>query len=276
METKTMAVADAIEAQLNYLVPTDETPYSYTYDPPPGVPARSGVSEPHTVTVRNGRAIAAELSLDREGFLLARQATEVADFYDEAEVKRVYYPEVERLAKAATGAAEIVIFDHTVRNTAPQKQTGRRVRAPAGRVHNDYTEASAPQRVRDLLAPEAAEARLKRRYVEINVWRPITGPVKTSPLAVCDARTVEAQDLVTSELRYPDRIGETYAVTYNPRHRWFYFPDMQADEALFIKCFDSARDGRARISVHTAFDDPTTAPNAPPRESIEVRMFAFF
>jgi hypothetical protein len=276
METKTMAVADAIEAQLNYLVPTDETPYSYTYDPPPGVPARSGVSEPHTVTVRNGRAIAAELSLDREGFLLARQATEVADFYDEAEVKRVYYPEVERLAKAVTGAAEIVIFDHTVRNTAPEKQTGRRVRGPAGRVHNDYTEASAPQRVRDLLAPEAAEARLKRRYVEINVWRPITGPVKTSPLAVCDARTVEPQDLVTSELRYPDRIGETYAVTYNPRHRWFYFPDMQADEALFIKCFDSARDGRARISLHTAFDDPTTAPNAPPRESIEVRMFAFF
>jgi hypothetical protein len=276
METKTMAVADAIEAQLDYLVPTDETPYSYTYDPPPGVPARSGVSEPHTVTVRNGRAIAAELSLDREGFLLARQATEVADFYDEAEVKRVYYPEVERLAKAVTGAAEIVIFDHTVRNTAPEKQTGRRVRGPAGRVHNDYTEASAPQRVRDLLAPEAAEARLKRRYVEINVWRPITGPVKTSPLAVCDARTVEPHDLVTSELRYPDRIGETYAVTYNPRHRWFYFPDMQADEALFIKCFDSARDGRARISVHTAFDDPTTAPNAPPRESIEVRMFAFF
>jgi hypothetical protein len=228
------------------------------------------------VTVRNGRAIAAELSLDREGFLLARQATEVADFYDEAEVKRVYYPEVERLAKAVTGAAEIVIFDHTVRNTAPEKQTGRRVRGPAGRVHNDYTEASAPQRVRDLLAPEAAEARLKRRYVEINVWRPITGPVNTSPLAVCDARTVEPHDLVTSELRYPDRIGETYAVTYNPRHRWFYFPDMQADEALFIKCFDSARDGRARISVHTAFDDPTTAPNAPPRESIEVRMFAFF
>jgi hypothetical protein len=276
MEAKTTAVADAIEAQLNYLAPTDATPYSYTYDPPPSVPARSGVSEPHSVTVRNGRAIAAELSLDREGFLLARQATEVADFYDEAEVKRVYYPEVERLAKAVTGAAEIVIFDHTVRNTAPEKQTGRRVRGPAGRVHNDYTEASAPQRVRDLLAPEAAEARLKRRYVEINVWRPITGPVKTSPLAVCDARTVEPHDLVTSELRYPDRIGETYAVTYNPRHRWFYFPAMQADEALFIKCFDSARDGRARISVHTAFDDPTTAPNAPPRESIEVRMFAFF
>ena len=276
MDGKTMTVAETIEAQLNYLVPTDQTPYSYTYDPPPGIPARSGESEPRTVTIRNGRAIADQLSLDREGFLLHRHVTEVADFYDPDEVRRVYYPEVERLAKAVTGAAEIVIFDHTVRNTAPEKQIGRRVRGPAGRVHNDYTEASAPQRVRDLLAPEAAKARLQRRYVEINLWRPITGPVKASPLAVCDARTVEAKDLVTSELRYPDRIGETYAVTYNPRHRWFYFPDMQADEALFIKCFDSARDGRARISVHTAFDDPTTPPNAPPRESIEVRMFAFF
>ena len=276
MDGNRITAAEVIEAQLNYLRPSDETPYTYAYDPPPGVPARIGESEPHTVRIRNGRAIADQLSLDREGFLLRRHATEVADFYDADEVRRVYYPEVERLAKAATGAAEIVIFDHTVRNTAPEKQIGRRVRGPAGRVHNDYTEASAPQRVRDLLSPEAAEARLKRRYVEINLWRPIAGPVKSSPLAVCDARTVEAADLVTSELRYPDRIGETYAVTYNPRHRWFYFPDMHTDEALFIKCFDSAKDGRARISVHTAFDDPTTAPDAPPRESIEVRTFAFF
>jgi len=276
MDGKTTTVAAAIEAPLNYLAPTDETPYSYTYDPPPGVPARTGEIARHTVTIRNGRAIAGQLSLDREGFVLHREASAVVDFYDPDEVRRVYYPEVERLAKAVTGAGHIVIFDHTVRNTAPERQIGRRVRGPAGRVHNDYTEASAPQRVRDLLAPEAAAARLARRYVEINVWRPISGPVKTAPLAVCDAGTVEAKDLVTSELRYPDRVGETYAVTYNPRHRWFYFPDMQADEALVIKCFDSAKDGRARLAVHTAFDDPTTPPDAPPRESIEVRMFAFY
>jgi hypothetical protein len=276
MDGKTSSIAEVIEAQLNYLRPGDEAPYSYAYDPPAGVPPRFGGIEPHTVPIRNGRVIADLLSLDREGFQLCRHVTDVVDFYDADEVRRVYYPEVEQLAKEVTGAAEIVIFDHTVRNTTPEKQSGRRVRAPAGRVHNDYTEASAPQRVRDLLSPKAADARLKRRYVEINLWRPISGPVKSSPLAVCDARTVEARDLVTSELRYPDRIGETYAVTYNSRHRWFYFPDMQADEALFIKCFDSAKDGRARISVHTAFDDPTTPPNAPPRESIEVRMFAFF
>lgn len=276
MERRTQTLAETVEAPLNYLAPTEETPYSYTYDPPPGIPARVGDVDRRVVTIRNGRPIAGRLSLDREGFLLRRQPVPALDFLSDVEVRQVYYPEVEQLVREVTGAAAVVIFDHTVRNTAPEKQFGRRVRGPAGRVHNDYTEGSAPQRVRDLLDPATAAARLARRYVELNVWRPIAGPVKASPLALCDARTVEAKDLVTSELRYPDRIGETYAVTYNPRHRWFYFPDMQVDEALIIKCFDSAKDGRARISVHTAFDDPTTPPDAPARESIEVRTFAFF
>lgn len=267
---------ETIEAPLTYLVPTGEPLFAYNYEPPPGMPLRSGRYEPQRVTVRNGRAIAGELSLDREGFVLLRSPSAVADFYDPDEVKRVYFPEVERLLKQATGAEKVVIFDHTVRNTAPEKQSGRAVRGAASRVHNDYTEASAPQRVRDLLPPAEAEARLRRRYAEINVWRPIRGPVESTPLALCDARTVDPADLVRSELRYPDRTGEIYAVTYSPRHRWFYFPRMRADEAVLIKCFDSARDGRARISIHTAFDDPTTPADAAPRESIEVRAFLFF
>ncbi len=267
---------ETIEAPLTYLVPTGEPLFAYNYEPPPGMPLRSGRYEPQRVTVRNGRAIAGELSLDREGFVLLRSPSAVADFYDPDEVKRVYFPEVERLLKQATGAEKVVIFDHTVRNTAPEKQSGRAVRGAASRVHNDYTEASAPQRLRDLLPPAEAEARLRRRYAEINVWRPIRGPVESTPLALCDARTVDPADLVRSELRYPDRTGEIYAVTYSPRHRWFYFPRMRADEAVLIKCFDSARDGRARISIHTAFDDPTTPADAAPRESIEVRAFLFF
>jgi hypothetical protein len=130
--------------------------------------------------------------------------------------------------------------------------------------------------VRDLLDPAEAEARLQRRYLEINVWRSIAGPVAAWPLAVADARSIGARDLVASERRYPDRVGEIYHVAYNPQHRWFYFPQMRRDEVLFIKCFDSAKDGRARLSVHTAFEDPTTPAGAPPRESIEVRTLAFF
>ncbi|HXZ00743.1 MAG TPA: CmcJ/NvfI family oxidoreductase [Stellaceae bacterium] len=275
MEGTTPVIA-AIEAPLMYLVPTDEVLFSYNYPPPPGVPMRNGRYEARRVTVRNGRALADRPSLEREGFALRREPSAVANFYDEAEVKRVYYPEVERLLMAATGAAKVVIFDHTLRNTATDKQLAGQVRGPANRVHNDYTERSAPQRVRDLLAPEEAASRLERRYAEVNVWRPIKGPVKSAPLALCDAGSLDPADLVVSELRYPDRTGEIYLVTYNPRHRWFYFPEMSADETVLIKCFDSARDGRARISVHTAFADPATPSDAPARESIEVRAFLFF
>lgn len=267
-------VIEGIKAPLNYMLPGEGVAYSYTYEPPPGVPARSGELDPRPVAIENGRRLAT--TLDREGFELRRAPSAVADFYDAEEVKRVYYPEIERLLKAATGAREILVFDHTLRNTAPEQQSGRRVRGPAARVHNDYTEDSAPQRVRDLLPEAEAEARLARRYAEINVWRPIKGPVKTAPLALCDAQSLDRADLVRTELRYPDRTGEIYTVTWNPRHRWLYFPEMRAEEVLLIKCFDSARDGRARLSVHTAFDDPATHPADPPRESIELRAFAFF
>src|SRR5262249_3204585 len=109
----------------------------------------------------------------------------------------------------------------------------------------------------------------------INVWRPIRGPLLDSPLAVCDARTVAPQDLVPSDLIYRDRIGETYSVTYNPAHRWFYVPDMRADHALLLKRYHSRTDGRARFAPHSAFVDPTTPPDAAPRESIEIRTLVF-
>jgi hypothetical protein len=275
MQAEPATAPGHIEAQLHYLAPGTEKPFVYAYDPPPGTPARSGTSEARRVAIADGRPVADGFSLDREGFALRRHASAVGDFYDEAELRRVYYPEIEKLAREATGAAEIVIFDHTLRNSA-KGAVGQKLREAAASVHNDYTDRSAPQRVRDLLPPDEAEARLKKRYVEINIWRPIAGPVESWPLAVCDAGSLDRQDLVVSERRYPDRVGEIYAVRFNPRHRWFYFPRMRRDEVLLIKCFDSAEDGRARLAVHTAFDDPTSPPNAPPRESIEVRMFAFF
>ena len=270
------ATADQIEATLNYLAPGIDAPFTYACEPPPGMPQTTVEIAPRRLPIRDGRPLLPQMSLDREGFLLERRPTSVVDFNDEAEVRRVYYPEIERLVIEATGAAKVVIFDHTLRNSSLSRQMPGQVREAADRVHNDYTEASAPQRVRDLLPPAEAEARLKRRYIEINLWRPIRGPVLAWPLAVCDARSIEERDLVRSERRYADRVGEIYVATYNPRHRWYYFPRMQRDEVLFIKCFDSARDGRARLSIHTAFEDPTTPANAPPRESIEVRAFAFF
>ena len=266
-----------VEAPLNYLAADSEKPVVYAYSPPPpGEPQRRGKREQRVVAIHDGRPLSRQLSIDKQGFELHRHVSKVVDFYDEAEVTRVYYPEIEEFVREITGAAKVVIFDHTVRNTAAEAQSAGRAREPADTVHNDYTDKSGPQRVRDLLDPAEAEARLKRRFVEINVWRSIAGPVEAWPLAVCDAESVAREDLVPSERRYRDRVGEIYAVKYNPRHRWYYFPGQRRDEALVIKCFDSATDGRARLAVHTAFEDPTSPANAPPRESIEVRMLAFF
>jgi hypothetical protein len=270
------AVADlkGVVAPLNFLAPMAEKPFSYNYEPPPGTPLRNGRAETHQVRVHDARAIAGELSLDREGFVLLRRPTGVANFYDDEEVKRVYYPECERLMREATGAVKVVAFDHITRNAALSAK-GNQIKQPATRVHNDYSDWSAPQRVRDLMGDEA-EALLQHRFAINNVWRPIRGPLLQSPLALCDASSLAEENLVASDLRYPDRTGEIYAVTYNPAQRWYHFPRMQADEAVIIRCFDSARSGAARFSAHGAFDDPQTPADAPPRESIEVRTLVFF
>jgi hypothetical protein len=166
------------------------------------------------------------------------------------------------------------VFDTTVRSALIENPGGK-VREPARRLHNDYTEKSGPQRVRDLL-PDEADTLLKRRFALVNVWRPIVGPLLDTPLALADARSIAPEDFVATDLKYPDRTGEIYSVTFNPRHRWYYFPRMEPGEAVLIKCYDSATDGRARFTAHGAFVDPTTPAGAPPRESIEARTIAFF
>ncbi|HEU0155022.1 MAG TPA: CmcJ/NvfI family oxidoreductase [Stellaceae bacterium] len=265
---------DSIVAPLNFLVPMPEKPVAYNYEPPPGTPLRTGKSIEHRVTIRNARPLTDRLSLDREGFVLLHHRTAVSDFYDEAQIRDVYYPECERVMKEATGAARVVAFDHIVRNKA-MSEKDRTIKIPAKRVHNDYTAWSSPQRVRDLMGEEAEEL-LKHRFAINNLWRPIRGPVLESPLTLCDAESLEEENLIASDLKYPDRTGETYSITYNPNQRYYYFPKMEADEAVLIRCFDSARRGAHRFSAHTGFDDPTSPPDAPPRESLEVRMLVFF
>jgi hypothetical protein len=270
------AVADlkGITAPLNFLVPMAEKPVAYNYEPPAGVPVRTGESEEHWVKIRNARPLIGQLSLDREGFVLLRHQSAVQNFYDAEEIARVYYPECERVIKEATGAARVVAFDHIVRNAAMSVK-GNAIKIPAKRVHDDYTAWSAPQRVRDLMGAEAEEL-LKHRFAIINLWRPISGPVMESPLVLCDAQSLSEENLIASDLKYPDRTGETYSITYNPNQRYYYFPKMEPDEPVLIRCFDSAPTGAARFSGHTGFDDPTSPADAPPRESLEVRTLVFF
>jgi hypothetical protein len=272
-----LAAADlkGVVAALNFLEPMTEKPFSYNYEPPPGVPLRNGRQVAHDVLIRDARPIAGALSLDREGFVLVRQPTAAKDLYNDEEIVSLYYPECERIMKEATGASRVVAFDHIVRNEAKAAIKGSGVKLPAGRIHNDYTAKSAPQRVRDLMGNEAEDL-LKHRFAIVNLWRPIRGPLLKSPLALCDAQSLAEDSLISSDLRYPDRTGEIQAITYNPGQRYYYFPRMQAEEVVLIRCFDSARQGPARFSAHGAFDDPQSPPDAPPRESIEVRTLVFF
>jgi hypothetical protein len=266
-----------VTGEVVYLAKTPERPHVYTYDPPDGVAKTNIIPEAHSVPIFDMRPVADGLSLDVQGFALVDAPTAVTDFYDEAQLEATYYREAEDLVKQATGASRVVVFDHTIRRREQgvEDRTPGIPRQPVTRIHGDYTEVSGPQRVRDLMGAEAASL-LKRRFAIVNVWRPIRGPLYDAPLAVCDATSVAEADLVPQDLIYRDRTGEIYALTYNPAHRWYYAPAMQADEALLLKCFDSLKDGRARFMPHTSFADPNAPANLLPRESIELRTLVFF
>jgi hypothetical protein len=264
-----------IQASVNYLIDTGDKPFTYTGGPGSTDICTGGTQDPRTITIHNGRLVPDGFVLERNGFRFVDHDTQMRDFFDEGEIARVYYPEMEALIKRETGAARVVVFDHTLRTADDEMREAKKIREVVRRVHNDYTEWSGPQRVRDLMRDEA-ETLLQKRFAIVQCWRPIRHPVETFPLALCDARSMTRDDFIVSERRYPNRVGQTYAVKYNPDHQWYWFPRMRRDEALVFKVFDSAKDGGARWTAHTAFDDPTSPPNARPRESIEIRTLAFF
>jgi hypothetical protein len=269
-----------IRAALNYLAATSQKPVTYAYQPPPGVPWSSAEADEHATIIHNLRPAATEFALDEAGFQLLTHPSGVKNFWDEDEIKRVYYSESIEFLKRVTGAGEVRVFDHTLRRRVSgenDRSTKPNIpRQPANRVHVDQTAKSGVERFR-LEYPDEADALLRRRVAIVNLWRPIKSPVLDAPLAVCDARSVAPQDLVASDLVFPDRRGETYNLVYNPGQRWFYAPEMRGDEVLLLKCFDSRDDGAvARFAPHTAFIDPTAPSDAPPRESIELRTFAIF
>ena len=276
----------SVWADLHYIVDTGVKPATYVSSRNAGRSTRREVKvDIRHMEIRDARPLAEPARLDREGFELCAQSSAVTDFQDDEEVKSVHYAEIERLIRHVAGAARVRVFDH-IRRSSRDGSAGARV--PVFAVHNDYTPRSGSQRVRDLFPGEAADL-LQRRFSLINAWHPVQGPVESFPLAVCDGRTIRPKDLVATDLVYegddggafsraqrPDSIGEVFNLAHNPEHGWFYFPRMEREEILLFKCFDSAIDGRARLTAHTAFDDPDTAADAAPRESIELRALALF
>jgi hypothetical protein len=267
---------DTIRARLNYIVDTGVPPVRYIDWPEMAhkeIPPRY---EEREVSIRNGRPLRDTFRLDTHGFVFVDHDTQVKDFTDEAERKRVYDPEVAALIKKHFGASEVVVFDHTIRIGDEQAMKAIGARPPVKGVHNDYTEKSAPQRLREIVGEEEAARRLKKRFAIVQVWRPIRGKVMIDPLAMCDGRTIPQKGFILVQRRYQYRTGEVYHIAYDPAHVWYYFPQMARNEALVFKVFDSAPQVTTRFTAHTSFDDPTSPPNAPPRESIETRTFAFW
>ena len=266
--------ATEISASLNFIRRQETKPVFHSSALTGDKPKYLYETEAHTVTISDMREIAEDLSVDREGFELLHHATAVKDLYDDDTVERAYLPEIEALLRKKFGASQVVIFDVTRRSdgvTGAKNPEG--LRGPASQLHVDYTTKSGPQRVKDILGEEEA-ARLTAagaRIIQINVWRPIHGPVERSPLALADASSTRQEDLIATDQIFPDRVGEIYNVAHAPSQRWYYAPRMTPNEVLLIKGWDSLDDGRARFTPHSAFHMPEMRENAPARESIEVR-----
>jgi hypothetical protein len=265
-----------IEVPLTFIAPTATKPRLLMSANHAQANRRTGDFRSLPVDVADARSLSEPPTLDGEGFALEKHRTSVADFYDPAAVEQVYYAEIAELLSRATGAAEVHVFDHTLRVEDEAKRRTHGTRLPVTVAHNDYTELSAPQRVRDVMAPETAERLLAGRFAIVNVWRSFGASPERFPLAVADGRTLLQTDYVAVDLVYPDRTGEIYYTAHSSGQRWFYFSRMQPNEALLFKCFDSARDGRTRYTAHTGFANPHAPMQTPPRESIEVRTLLYF
>ncbi|TMI38052.1 MAG: methyltransferase, partial [Betaproteobacteria bacterium] len=194
-------------AEIVYTVDTGEKLVNETFGPNNIRRRTSGTEERHRVEIRNARN--EKVALEKNGFQLVGHETAVRDFFDPEQLKSVYYPEVEHLVKELSGAKRVVVFDYTLRSGDEAEREAKLVREPVLSAHNDYTEWSGPQRVREVMGDEA-ERLLGRRFAIIQVWRAIRKPIQANPLAILDARSLVPEDLLVAERRYPHRVGQTY------------------------------------------------------------------
>lgn len=273
-----------VEAEIGYLPPQIERAEVLVYPASSGLETASPETFPVAMPVRDMRSAAERLTLDEYGFEFHRLDSSFADFYNATAVRERYYPEVAQALKALTGAEEVIVFDHNVRSSVRSARGEPGVREPVGQAHNDYTEDSGPKRKDDILEKAGRLDLAGHAFALVNLWRPIIGPVQDTPLALCDAGSVAPEDLVTTEIHHfaegnvetPAHRGVIYSLHPNPRHRWFYASDMQPNEVLLLKCYDSRRDGRARFMPHTGFKNPNCPREFTPRESIEARTLVVY
>lgn len=268
--------AQPVPTQVQYLRPMRERPRVYANEPPPNTPVSNAVYDPYPVHVHNMRSIADRLDFEEDGFCVCAPPPP-PDVDDPEMVTGTYYPAIERHVRDITGASEVFVIEHVVRRHvpgAPPAALGA-ARQPVRRVHADYTEESGRRRVMGFQQAEAL-IRDHRHFQIVNVWRPLNGPVYDAPLAICSPRSVAAEDLVIAEFIYSNRVGYTYDVLHSRKHQWWYLRGMRTSEGFAFKCFDSNESSPTRVVLHTSFFDPTAPADSPMRESIEVRVAAFY
>jgi hypothetical protein len=266
---------DVVEAAINYVKPMNRRAKFHAQDG-----SRDNLNlEPHVVQICNARNSATPPSLEREGFTLARQRSAVKDFHDPEELSRVYHPELKQFLQEYLGAKRVTMLGSggMARYTERASRYGTGINTrPARFPHVDFTDRTAPGIVDGVFGSHEEILQPGERIIGLNVWRVISEPPQDVPLAVCDSRTVAKRDLIPADGVYD--VGdpaswmelEAYVVAHNPAHRWTYYRDMQPDEVLLFRSYDSGPDWRAGVP-HSAFDDPACPPNAPARMSMEAR-----
>ena len=275
---------DSVVARIAYLAAGHDHVGYRVWPPSSGRTPEAPPKEYHDVHIHDCRPIASSIDMDQTGFMVRRRPSAVRDFYDEDLVRKSYLPEVERVLQEETGALAVFAFDHNVRSAKGAAEGRPGVRMPVDMAHNDYTEASGPRRVREILEARGRSDLAGHDVALVNVWRPIRGPVQDIPLTICEAPSTSPADFVDTDIEHygeedlsrPRHVGQILSARYNPAHRWFYLSNMQADEILVFKCWASATDGRARYTAHTGFKNPAAPLGALPRESIEARTVVVY
>ena len=236
--------------------------------------------------------------MDKLGVSLAHCESKCQNFYDSAEVERIFYPEIENLLmEFFPGATDALVYNHDVFDkdyegdrTEDQDNKNPGVNANyANIVHNDLNDNSGRVRCRELLTKNLrnfgrqqhyteveAEEKMSRRFMSINLAKPMS-TVYQNPFVLCAWPSFADQPYITNYRIYDDRVGETTRFTYRPEHEWFWFPEQKSTEVSMLKCYDSVTDGSvSRWSFHTACVDPTAAEDAPCRKNVVVRSYVFF
>ena len=253
----------SIQARVNYHVRKD-APQAFAFD----VDGIAGNLTSPELTSTDVRVMDVRESdqipaFNTDGIVFVDHSSSVSDFESGTAWRDTYDAELIGLLKQQISAAEVIVFDHTVRIDDPTAK-----RRPARNVHNDYNRAGAEQRLIDIVGEARAKDFHEAGFGFVNVWRPVEHVIESSPLGFIRPRSMQASDWMDIGLVYPDRFGQILGVAENPEHEWFFKSRMTPDEAIIFNIIDSR--GRPHLA-HSALDLPGDANVTVPRKSIESR-----